>query len=199
MQSRTIAAVMSAAVAAMALTACGTDSGTATDDTSSAPSHTAVSTAVSMTAGAPDSGSQQGPTSTAAATSSDKTAATLPPGHGVGASAFAGNWQRHESRLTLDISQAGSLLIGASAVDSETWSLTWKPEGRGIVITLGSRTAKYGAGLNGYLSQGQLITGELATDSANTTILRTHGTGAGNTDTLSWCSSTYGSSPECGA
>ncbi|WP_018178912.1 hypothetical protein [Jongsikchunia kroppenstedtii] len=117
----------------------------------------------------------------------------------MGASAFTGNWQRHESRLTLNAHRTGSILIGANAVDGETWSLTWQPVGRGITITIGTQTDKSGAGLDGYLSHGQVVTGELGTDSTNTMVLRTHGTGTNNSETLSWCSSTYGSSPECGA
>jgi hypothetical protein len=190
-------------VAAPALAGCDTDS------TSSSPSRVStdapLSTAVSTTTSSPNSpGPQQQPTSAATQVSSKPTnsgivAPTQVPGHDVDGSGYSGIWQRHESRLTLDTAQSGSLLIGSNAVDGETWSLTWEPEGAHIVITLGTLLGRTGAGLDGYLHQGQVITGELVTDTAHTMILRTHGTGTDNSDELSWCSQKYGSSPECGA
>ncbi len=219
MHHRWITVGLPVAAVAIVVAACGADT-TTSEGASSTSSQTvagttsgAVTSASSERTGAasttqePSDTSSNSTSTTATSGASDTTSPdtdtattppSLPPGHGVGASAFAGTWQRHESKLTLesDPQEIGTILIGASATDGEEWSLTWEPAGSGIVMTLGSRISESGAGLGGTLTAGQTITAELSTDSAGTTILRTDG--VGDAGTLSWCKSGAGS-PECGA
>jgi hypothetical protein len=49
----------------------------------------------------------------------------------VDPSDYVGHFQRHESTLDLSSDGTGRLLMGASAVDGETWTVTWRPSDPG--------------------------------------------------------------------
>lgn len=121
---------------------------------------------------------------------------TTTPRRSVGS--YVGRWQRHESYLTLGQAGGGTVLMGSSAVDVESWSLTWAETGGAVAGTLGSQTAKYGAGVDG-LHAGGAFTARLSRDSSGTIVLITTGLGSGGGD-LTWCQpAAYGNSPDCGA
>lgn len=200
------AALPIATAAALALAGCG--GGTSSTGSTSASSVPDTAVLIAVTTTAPPTSTPvstvippgaQRPPATSSADGAPTTAAGVPQQPGRNAPAYDGKWQRHESALTLNPDRTGSILIGANAVDVETWSLTWEPVGGGITMVIGDRTQKSGAGLNGYLAHGQTVTGKFATGGSGITVLQTHGTGTDDSETLSWCKTAYGSAPECGA
>lgn len=121
----------------------------------------------------------------------------LPPGHGIGASAYLGAWQRHESSLTFNGDHTtGSVFLGANAVDGEKWGFTWTIDRAVITATLTGLIERSGAGVGG-MATGQTFTATPTVDSAGTEILVTTGLGETGSE-LTWCRSGHGS-PGCGA
>jgi hypothetical protein len=120
---------------------------------------------------------------------------------GTGASAFEGNWQRHESQLDLEREHGTSTLaIGASAVDTENWRVDWTQDecdSGEIVVTLLDRTAIYGSGVGGDLYEGKTFTARLGLGAGYVTVLNTNGLGDAPGQ-YTWCRSGE-SVPECGA
>lgn len=162
-----------------------------------ATSRPAATATVTVTAPAPSPSTGPANVELSASTPAVTTRHTLPPGHGVGASAFVGTWERHESELVIaNPPGSSSLVMGASAFDVEKWSITWTPDGRDLDITLGRLLSKSGNGVGG-LHAGKVFTAQLSADSALTTISLTSGLGDTG-GTLTWCRP-GGGSPGCGA
>lgn len=113
------------------------------------------------------------------------------------AATVVGDWQRHDSSLTLNADGTGSVLMGSGAADTEKWALTWSSTGNGASGTLGAQLSKTGAGVGG-LATGTSFTARLGKDANGTTIMFTSGFGDTGSD-LTWCSLKYGSSHNCGA
>ncbi|MGV9859287.1 hypothetical protein ACWDTD_11625 [Gordonia sp. NPDC003425] len=210
-QHRVAAFALAAAACTLGLTACNADT------TSAAPSTTTQTTSVvtvTTTVAAPAPGVGEGDTGspttgsdaggsggqgggTTVHTGGQTTAPPVTPGKDVNASAFVGEWLRHASHLDINGDRTGELAIGSGAVDVETWSLTWVPLGRGIVLTMGNQISKTGAGV-GDITSGQTVTAHLSTGAHDGATLVTNGLG----DTggpLTWCSEASAGTPECGA
>lgn len=190
-----LASVVVIAVALGSLTACGSSP----SDTATSSPQTAVTTMVTIT---------RAPTTPLPSTepdTTDDTTSTLQPAPAtaddttstaVGAD-YVGHFQRHESTLDLASNGTGKLLMGASAVDVETWAVTWQASAPGVAITLDRRTALYGRGLEAGLEPGQQFTARFTTGETGSRVLQTGPIGPQISDQI-WCG-TGGPSPECGA
>lgn len=189
-------AVLTMAAAATVLTVAGCNPDDEPSAVTSTPTIVTTTTVVESDTAASATGGEQSGGATRA--SGEMTAtSTLPPGHGTGASAYVGEWTRHASHLELGADQAGTLVMGSGAVNVEKWTITWAPQGRGIVITVGDQVSKTGDGV-GDISKGETVTAELSSGANNGTTLLTKGLG----DTggpLTWCNSSSAGTPACGA
>ncbi|GAC50593.1 hypothetical protein GOACH_26_00600 [Gordonia aichiensis NBRC 108223] len=192
--------VLTMAAAATVLTVAGCNPDDEPSAVTSTPTVVTTTTVASDTATSAASGADQqsGGATRASGDGAQMTAtSTLPPGHGTGASAYVGEWTRHASHLELGADQAGTLVMGSGAVNVEKWTITWSPQGRGIVITVGDQVSKTGDGV-GDISKGETVTAELSSGANNGTTLLTKGLG----DTggpLTWCNSSSAGTPACGA
>lgn len=178
------------------LTACGSSQ----SDTATPSPRSAVTTVVTIT---------RAPTTTPLPTETTDTTvdqtSTLQPAPTTtpvttpagGRSDYVGHFQRHESTLDLASGGSGKLLMGASAVDGENWTVTWQPSDPGVAITLDRRSALYGRGLEAGLEPGQSFSARFTTGETGSRVLRTGPIGPQISDQI-WCS-IGGPSPECGA
>lgn len=191
-----LATVVVTAIALGSLSACGSSQ----SDTATPSPQPAVTTVVTIT---------QAPTTTplpteTAGTTEDETS-TLQPAPttttvanpGDGGADYVGHFQRHESTLDLASDGTGKLLMGASAVDGETWAVTWQASDPGVAITLDRRTALYGRGLEAGLAPGEQFTARFTTGETGNRVLETGPIGP-QIGTQIWCG-IGGPSPECGA
>ena len=204
MRYRWTATTLAAAAVALSVAGCNPDD--TPSATTSMPTVVVTTTMpASTTSGAEeaDSGtaveksdSQDGG-ATQASGGGSQTARPLPPGHGVGSSAFVGDWTRHASSLDLAGDQTGTLLMGSGALNTEKWSVTWTRRGMGITITIGDLIVKSGEGV-GDISKGETVSGDLSTGAHGGPTLVTKGLG----DTggpLTWCRAASAGTPACGA
>lgn len=116
---------------------------------------------------------------------------------------YVGDWQRHESAMTIAPDGTGTILIGSSARDVEKWAMRWtRGAGADFAIGLDHRIGMWGSGQEGALNEQTTWQAELVVAPDGVTVLHLVHNAAELTDANAgaiWCSQKYGYSHFCGA
>src|ERR1700761_8894761 len=115
---------------------------------------------------------------------------------------YVGDWQRHESMMKIAPDGTGTILLGASARDTEKWTIRWtQGDGVGLTIRLDQRIGTWGDGMGGTLNEQTAWKAELVVAPDGVTVLHLAHSDAELSDANVgdiWCGK-YGSSRYCGA
>jgi hypothetical protein len=116
---------------------------------------------------------------------------------------YVGDWQRHESAMTIAPDGTGTILIGSSARDGEKWTMRWtRGDGADFAIRLDQRIGTWGTGLEGAINEQTAWKAELVVAPDGVTVLHLVHNATELTDANAgaiWCSQKYGYSHFCGA